>query len=118
MRSTNLDVDWFYRKGVGVFMWFIYKPMGVLGSFSSRFVFDTIPTTLTFLSRNPVAILRICYDRFLWNLSGEQRKHVIEERIRREKDIYPGDIIKHWPIGSTVLWVTIFLFACLLLYYI
>ena len=41
----------------------------------------------------------------------------IRERIEREKKIYPGDIIHHWPIGSTVTWVTVFLQIYLLIYY-
>jgi hypothetical protein len=48
--------------------------------------------------------------------SGE-KKAELRELIRKEEEVYPGDVLKHWPIGNTVLWVTLVLLAYLLIYY-
>ena len=31
---------------------------------------------------------------------------------------YPGDAFHHWPVGTTVTWVTLFLIAYLVIYYL
>jgi multicomponent Na+:H+ antiporter subunit D len=112
-----LDTDWFYRKGAGVFVWFISNPMAQLSARVSRLVFESIPSSLSWASKNPVAAFKIASDTVLLQFSSPGRRAAREQGIKREKEIYPGDIIEHWPIGSTVLWITLFLLACLLIYY-
>jgi multicomponent Na+:H+ antiporter subunit D len=118
MRAVNLDSDWFYRKGARAFVWFLDRPMSSLSGYISRAFFEVIPNSLKWFSRNPLAALKMTLDYTLLLISGPERKKEIRLRIQREKDIYPGDIIKHWPIGSTVMWVTLFLLAYLVLYYL
>ncbi len=118
MRAKNLDVDWFYRKGAQAFIWFINNPMAVLSARINRVVFDVIPSSLIWAGKNPFAVLKIVSDTILQQFSGPEKRAEIEQRIKKEKEIYPGDIIRHWPIGSTVLWITIFLLAYLLVYYL
>lgn len=117
MRATNLDADWFYRKGADAFMWFVKNPMSELGARLSKAAFEIVPSSLTWASRNPMAVLRIAADTVLLQFSGPDKRVEIKQRIKKELEIYPGDIIKHWPIGSTVLWITLFLLAYLLIYY-
>jgi hypothetical protein len=69
-------------------------------------------------SANPLAALKIAADTVLLHCSGPRSRPEIERRIEIEKAIYPGDIIKHWPIGSTVLWITLFLLVYLLVYFL
>ncbi len=114
MRAVNIDSDWFYRKGARAFMWFADNPMAVLSAKISKFAFDTMPSYLIWASKNPLAVLKIASDTVLLRLSGADKKADIEKRIIEEKGIYPGDVIKHWPIGSTVLWIMLFLLAYLL----
>lgn len=121
MKSANtisLDTDWFYRKGAAGFMWLVYNPFTRFGAWGTRVVFDAVPSSVIRLSRNPLAVWKIMLDTVVLGFSGGSRAVELERRIRREKEIYPGDIIKHWPIGSTVLWVVIFLLACLVVYYL
>ena len=118
MRATNIDADWFYRMGAKAFMWFISNPMAWLSAKVSKVAFDIIPSSLIWASKNPFAVLKIASDSLLLRLSGPEKRADIEQRIKKEKDIYPGDIIKHWPIGSTVLWITLFLLAYLLVNYL
>lgn len=118
IRSINLDVDWFYRKGAKVFMWFISNPMARLSAMISNTFFNTIPTSLIWACKNPSAVLKIASDTILLMFSSQDRRTELEQRIKRERDIYPGDIIKHWPIGSTVIWITLFLAAYLLANYL
>ena len=114
----TIDTDWFYRKGARAFMWFISNPMAQLGARLNKIAFDIIPSFLMRASKNPAAFMKIASDTVLLRFSGPGKKAQIERRIQREKEIYPGDIIKHSPIGSTVLWITLFLLAYLLVYYL
>ncbi|MBS3909652.1 MAG: Na(+)/H(+) antiporter subunit D [Actinobacteria bacterium] len=118
IRAVNLDTDWFYRKGAGVLMWLVGNPMAKVGAAINRAAFETVPTSLGWASKNPQAALKIAWDTVLLQFGSQERRAEIAERIKREKEIYPGDIVKHWPIGTTVLWVTLFLFAYLLVYYL
>lgn len=116
--KISLDTDWFYRRGAVLFMWFINKPLSSFLEKIRRTAFDVVPGFLIWFSRNPVAALKIAFDNILFYFSGPQRKAIIAERIKREKNIYPADIIKHWPLRWTVLWVTIFLLTYLMAYYL
>ncbi len=116
IRAVNLDADWFYRKGARAFMWFISNPMAKLGAMISKVVFDTIPSSLSWASRNPLAVLKIASDTLLLQFAIPEKREEIRQRIKRQIEIYPGDIIKHWPIGTVVLWVILFLLAYLLVY--
>ena len=116
--KLSLDTDWFYRNGARAFMWVVYKPVADFSDGCAHLFSSLIPSALTRLSRNPVAILKITVDRVLLLFISDHRRVEIERRIHLEKEIYPGDIIKHWPIGSTVLWITLFLLIYLLVYFL
>jgi len=118
IRAINLDTDWFYRKGAGAFMWFINKPMARVGEKLNKAAFDLVPSGLTWFSKNPGAAFRIASDTMLLKFSGPDKRVEIEQRLKREKDIYPGEVAKHWPIGSTVFGVTLLFLAYLLAYYL
>jgi len=113
----TIDTDWFYRKGAKAFMWFVSNPMAQLGARLNKIAFDIIPSSLMWVSKNPAAVLKIASDTVLLRFSGPEKTAQIEQRIQREKKIYPGNIIKHRPIGLTVLWITQILLAYLLVYY-
>ncbi len=116
--TISMDTDWFYRKGASIFMWFLNDPMLKIGDLLARTFFNTIPSALIWFSKNPLGALKIAADTAFILVCGSDRRAEVKRRIDKEKAIYPGDIIKHWPIGSTVLWVTIFLLTCLLIYYV
>lgn len=118
IRALNLDADWFYRKGAKGFMWFISNPMARLSAMISNVIFNTMPSSLIRAAQNPFAVLKIASDTILLMFSSQDRRTELQQRIKRGKDIYPGDIIKHWPIGSTVIWITLFLLAYLLANYL
>ncbi len=115
MRAKNLDADWFYRKGAKAFMWVVNNPMTKFGSWVSRTVFDVIPSSLGWASRNPLAVLKIASDTVLLQFAVPEKREAIQARIKKEKEIYPGDIIKHWPIGTIVLMVILFLLVYLII---
>ena len=118
IRSLNIDSDWIYRKGVFVTRWLartlIYRPFELMACF----FFRILPERLIWFGRNPMGALKMASDYTLIMLVNKDDVPRIRERIKREKEIYPGDIIKHWPIGSTVIWVTLFLLVDLLIYYV
>jgi len=113
-----LDTDWFYRRGSRAVMWIVNNHMSALGTMLTRFSFDIVPSSLGRFSKNPISFLKITADTLIMTFSSLPYKEKIRRQIMREKEIYPGDIIRHWPIGSTVLWVTLFLLAYLLIYYL
>lgn len=114
----TLDTDWFYRKGASAFMWVLNNPMAKFGAKIARVAFETIPSSLSWISKNPMAVLKIASDTVLLQFAVPEKREEIKQRIEMEKKIYPGDIIKHWPIGTVVLWVILFLLAYLLIYYL
>jgi multicomponent Na+:H+ antiporter subunit D len=116
--TISLDTDWFYRLWGNMFLWLVYNPLAVFSSKLATTFFEYIPGSLTWFSRNPLAALKIGVDTVLSRTLGPDRRPELEGRINTEKSIYPSDIIKHWPIGSTVLWVTIFLLIYLLVYFL
>ncbi len=116
--TISVDTDWFYRKGTKAFLWFVDNPMAGFSNQMKKIFSDYIPDSLIWFSRNPLAVLKMTADTMLLPLSGPDQRIEIKKRIEKEKAIYPGDIIKHWPIGSTVLWITLFLLTYLLAYYL
>lgn len=121
LKRTNtitLDTDWLYRKGADAFMWVINKPVAKFGASFNRLVFEVMPSSLSRASKNPLAVLKIASDTVLLQFAVPEKREGIRQRIKREKEIYPGDIIRHWPIGIVVLWVILFLLAYMLIYYL
>ncbi len=80
--------------------------------------FKHIPTFLIWFGKNPLGAIMIAVDKARIDFLNPANRPAIEQRMNKEKSIYPGDIIKHWPIGSTVLWAGILLLAYLLIYYL
>lgn len=116
IRATNLDADWFYRKGARAFMWAVNNPMARFGAWINRVAFDAIPGSLSWFSKNPLSAVKIGADTLLLRFSKKDRRTGIERRLKAEKQAFPGDIVKNWPIGQSVLWATLFLLVYLLIY--
>lgn len=118
MRATNLELDWFYRKGASAFMWVLRHPLSIAGAMLNAVVFSAIPSLLIWISKNPKAVARIAFDSALLLVSTDDRKAKLQERIKKELEVYPGDIIRQQPIGFTVLGATLIFFTYMLIYYI
>ncbi|MBW2455383.1 MAG: Na(+)/H(+) antiporter subunit D, partial [Deltaproteobacteria bacterium] len=118
MRATNLDADWLYRKGAVLFTWFIHKPMGVVGRGLRTFFFERVPRSLVWVGRDPIGALRIGTWRVLMVVSGLEGKRRLSGRIEADRAYHHGDVLQTWPIGATVLWVSVFLLGYLLFYYV
>ncbi|MEK7772819.1 MAG: Na(+)/H(+) antiporter subunit D [Deltaproteobacteria bacterium] len=112
--TVNLDTDWFYRKGAAAFMWVLNRPFSKGLEVSYRIFFDAIPRRLAYFARNPLLMTEIIAGRVLCAFSGRGSR--LEETVKGEMAAYPADTIKHWPIGSTILWVTMFLLISVFLY--
>ncbi|MBI5826378.1 MAG: hypothetical protein HZB22_01400, partial [Deltaproteobacteria bacterium] len=112
--TVNLDTDWFYRKGAAAFMWVLNKPFSKGLEVSYGIFFDAIPKCLVYFARNPLMMTEIIAGKILCAFSGRGCR--LEETVKGEMAAYPADIIKHWPIGATILWVTIFLLISVFLY--
>ncbi len=119
MRCTNIDTDWFYRKGAKVFMWFISNPMAWLSEKVNKFVYDTVPNSLIWAAKNPYAVIKIASYNLLLQFSSPQadKKAMIEQRLKKEKEIYPGNINAFRPVGLSVLLMTLFMLAYMFVYF-
>ena len=73
---------------------------------------------LAAFGKNPEGALKMAWDRAIMPFLDPTARKEVEERLEKEKAVYPGDTIRHWPIGSTVLWIMAFLLVYLLIYYI
>ncbi len=118
MRATNLELDWFYRKGANAFMWVLRNPLSILGAMWNAVIFSAIPSLVTWIIKNPKAAARITFDSVLVMITTGDTKARLQERIKKEVAVYPGDIIREMPIGFTVLGATLILFAYMLIYYV
>lgn len=117
MRATNLDLDWFYRKGAQVFMWFINKPGSAVMQTINNVFFYKIPSFLGWLTKNPILAIKIIMDSILVVFSIPEKRAKIKARIKTKKMIYPGDPFSPMPIGVLVLWSIFFLLVYLIIYY-
>lgn len=113
-----LDTDWFYRKGGACLVRFMGNPLKQLSDYLKKMVFEKIPSSFIWFSKNPTAALQTGIDSILIAFVTTEHKSRIRNRIDARKSVFPGHIIKHWPVSQTVLWITIFLLVYLLLYYI
>jgi len=116
-RAVNLDADLIYRKGGSAFHWFNEKVIACIWAWFAKIFLDSIPDRLIWFGKNPAGVVKMGLDYMEMILASDKDAPKIKERIEREKKIYPGDIIRRWPIGSTVTWVTVFLLVYLLFYY-
>src|SRR3990172_9479849 len=83
--TISVDTDWFYRKGVRVFFWFVDKPMTTFGNHIGTFFFHSIPSYLIWFSKNPLAALKIGMENVFMRFCRQPRRKQIEYRIEREK---------------------------------
>lgn len=116
IRSTNLDTDWFYRKGAKAFMWFLNNPMAWVGAKINQAVFEIVPSSAIWLSKDPVTFLKITSETALLPFMGTKKRVEIKQKIEKERERYPHNLRKHWTIGPTVF-LTVFIFFLITLIY-
>ncbi|MGR3220183.1 MAG: Na(+)/H(+) antiporter subunit D [Candidatus Anammoxibacter sp.] len=118
IRAVNIDVDWLYRKGANGFMWLVNNTVYKCGNQIKDKVFVNIPHKLMWVSRNPHAFCQIAIDMLLLPFVNERRKTVIRKRLEEERAAFPGNVITPSPIGNTLLFITVFLLAYLIIDFI
>jgi multicomponent Na+:H+ antiporter subunit D len=120
IRAINVDADWLYRKGATGFLWLLNNPLARAGDKVKATFFETIPQSLTWLSRNPLRALKMAGNNIVLTLFEEsftkEKVERIRKRIVEEIAGYPGDAIRYPHIGTTVIWVMAFLLGYLLIY--
>ena len=113
-RSINIDADWFYRKAAPAVVSVIGSPIGRIYAWFARTVFETLPRSLGWFTRNPMSALKIGTDTLLLSFSGNKEAR---KSLEKEKAAYPGTI-KEWST-STVLAIALVIFvAYLMLFFI
>ncbi len=117
--TITLDIDWTYRKGSKVFMWFINEPLAR----GSQWTVDISLVIISFLkwfSKNPVLAVMLFKDsltlRFIGHLGGRTRMDSISY-LEDEKKHYPRDPVKRNPVGDSLLLALMFM-AVYVMYYL
>lgn len=117
--TITLDIDWTYRKGSKVFMWFINEPLAR----GSQWTVDISLVIISFLkwfSKNPVLAVMLFKDsltlRFIGHLGGRTRTDSISY-LEDEKKHYPRDPVKRNPVGDSLLLALMFM-AVYVMYYL
>ncbi len=117
--TITLDIDWTYRKGSKVFMWFINEPLAR----GSQWTVDICLVIISFLkwfSKNPVLAVMLFKDsltlRFFGHLGGRTRRDSISY-LEDEKKHYPRDPVKRNPVGDSLLLALMFM-AVYVMYYL
>ncbi len=109
-----LDTDWFYRKTTNILLRSFY----FLNDGYNRLVNEVFYKKLLFwgiwFSKNPLLAIKIIFDVMLYLLGFKKEEKELKNIIEK----YPLDLVRHWPIGTTILYVTFFLLFYLLLYYL
>ncbi len=105
MRATNLDTDWFYRKGGKLIFYVADKSLNGINSFCDKIFAIKLASFLGKLSRNAPARLALIFVAPLRFLTGMKRDNlaVIKERV------YTTLETGSTPLGISAALATIFL---------
>jgi multicomponent Na+:H+ antiporter subunit D len=107
-----IDTDWIYRKFTNWAINVLFLMHKEILKISESFFYDKIFTRIKWYMKNPLSATKIILDFIC-----------IVLRIKEEKEFkkivqkYPEDTIRHWPIGTTILYTTFLLLFFLIIYY-
>lgn len=116
--SMSLDTDWPYRRGAGAFMRLLHGPLGRFTDGLKKAVLESLPARLSMASENPRAFLRIAALEARLYFSTPEAEAGLRERLDEALGAYPGEVYLYRPVGSTVMWIMVFLVGYLALYYL
>ncbi len=116
--SMSLDTDWPYRRGAGAFMRLLHGPLGRFADGLKKAALETLPARLSMASENPRAFLRIAALEARLYFSTPEAEAGLRERLETALRAYPGEAYLYRPVGSTVMWIMVFLVGYLALYYL
>ena len=120
-RAVNVDVDWLYRKGAWRLVGMVDRLVSPIVGRVARFFLEALPLRLAWFSKHPVSVIKYIVGRaVLWiiQIAWPGRERLLSTWLENEREGYPGESSIQWPIGSTVLWVVLFLLGSLLIYYL
>lgn len=110
-RSSNLDVDWVYRKAGPALVAAAGAPLAAFSAWVGRFFLETAPGFLIWFGKNPTGALKLAWDSLISSISSSRRK-----KINEQKQEYPN-IIMNWSISSAVSFVLLFFAVFLVIFY-
>jgi multicomponent Na+:H+ antiporter subunit D len=111
MRCVNLDADWFYRKGGGLFYRIIDKAFNGLNSLSDWVIARGLSRVLGRLSRHVPEILTLGIMIPLWSAAGIKGEKLQGKITRARAALETGTS----PVGISAALATIFLVVVFLL---
>ncbi len=105
MRATNLDTDWFYRKGGKLIFYIADKSLNGINSFCDKIFAIKLASSLGKLSRNAPARLALIFVVPLRFLTGMKRDNLVIIKERVYATLETGST----PLGISAALATIFL---------
>ncbi|MDJ0973078.1 MAG: Na(+)/H(+) antiporter subunit D [Planctomycetota bacterium] len=121
LRAVNLDADVWYRKGAPLFVRFVSGPLMTAFGWIGTFFHERVPNALIYFSKNPSGAMKLGYDRVLLAWAGlfGQPHQMDYARARLETDqarYRDTRASSTWPIGTTVLYMSLVFFLYLIIY--
>lgn len=114
--TISLDTDWIYRKGTTLFLWLVDTQLLRLAGGIKNVIFLNVPRSLMWFIRNPPAVIHMLYDLTIIPFISSDMKVLLKRKYENEKNAYPSHIIHARPIGSSLLFISEFLMAYLIIY--
>jgi multicomponent Na+:H+ antiporter subunit D len=108
MRATNLDIDWFYRKGGRFFYYVMDRGLNGLNAFSEHVLACAVPARLGQLSRRPISSLVTFYMRATGKDFDSEAFN--EETRPEETSLAPMGAAVFLSLGFVFLLFTVFAF--------
>ncbi|MCK4491045.1 MAG: Na(+)/H(+) antiporter subunit D [Candidatus Altiarchaeales archaeon] len=115
--TITLDVDWFYRKPAGLFLWFCKNPLMRFASTVDK-IATNIANIFLWFCRNPIGAMKhIRYGSHLSYLELRKSEHTREAAVKLEEQKLKH-LERHEQIsmGLAILLIVLILLAYLLIY--
>lgn len=109
-----LDTDWFYRRGTRFLIHTFNIVHDEINDFRERVFYGKIYKGLVWFVKNPLSAVKIFFGFLIVLIGFSEKEKELEKNIHK----YPEDMVKHWPIGITILYTAFLLMLFLIIYYI
>lgn len=121
--AVLLDVDWVYRRLGRAFLRFDHGPVQRLCEGWARLVNERIPAAFAYFAKNPAGAMKLGIDRLrlaaLGLVGSPQQLETAQTRLIADRRRYrEHEAVRAWPIGTTVLYMTLAFAIYLILYLI
>lgn len=109
-----LDTDWFYRKVTNFLINLVFLMHNEISKIIENIFYKKILSKISLFMQNPLLATKIILEFIMIVLGFEKEEKEFKKIIQK----YPADVVKHWPIGTTIMYTAVLLVFFLLVYYL